>query len=200
MRTVVLVACGQTKLDRAAPAADLYTGQLFQKARAFAELVGDAWYVLSAKHHVLRPGQTVEPYDARVPQAKADRHRWGIVTRNDLNRHLLDDLRIELERQGERGPLAFPEGAVRIVILAGRDYVDPLVPLLPDAFEVIDPLQGLQIGERLSWLKAVNDAADAKYREARAAGFSISDSRDYARAEAARVERELNATTSTEGA
>jgi len=35
--TICLVGCGKSKLDRAAPAKDLYTGSLFRAARAFAE-------------------------------------------------------------------------------------------------------------------------------------------------------------------
>ena len=38
---------------------------------------------------------------------------------------------------------------------AGRDYVDPLARLLERQGAVVEqPLQGLQIGQRLSWYKA----------------------------------------------
>jgi len=156
---VVLVACGASKLDHPAPAKDLYTGQLFQKARAYAERVGAAWFILSAKYGVLHPERIVEPYDARVPTAKADRRRWGIITRNDLNRKLIRELGIVLEKRGNR--LAFPRRCAELELLAGRDYVDPLMEAWgdTDAFAILDPLQGLMIGERLSWLNAENRRA-----------------------------------------
>lgn len=49
-----LVSCTKSKRSEASPPADLYTkSALFRKAREYAETYHDAWYVLSAIHHLL---------------------------------------------------------------------------------------------------------------------------------------------------
>ncbi len=76
---IALVGCGKTKLDRAAPARDLYTGQLFQKARQYAEVHCDAWYILSALHWTVSPSRVLEPYEARLDsRTKQQRLRLGL--------------------------------------------------------------------------------------------------------------------------
>src|SRR3546814_861850 len=52
---VFLVACVAAKLDRPAPARDLYASPWFQKARAYVERQGGAWFILSAKHGLTAP-------------------------------------------------------------------------------------------------------------------------------------------------
>jgi hypothetical protein len=46
----VLVSCVKDKLDHPAPAKDLYTSDLFRKARGYAERVGVPWFILSSEH------------------------------------------------------------------------------------------------------------------------------------------------------
>ncbi|MBT2549736.1 hypothetical protein J7I85_15680 [Arthrobacter sp. ISL-65] len=58
---VGLVACASQKLQRPAPARDIYVSQLFRKASAYAEKTWDRWYVLSAKHGLVRPDTVLEP-------------------------------------------------------------------------------------------------------------------------------------------
>ena len=51
VRRYALVGCGKSKLDRSAPARDLYTGLLFKAALAVAEAeFGEDVWILSAKH------------------------------------------------------------------------------------------------------------------------------------------------------
>ena len=54
-KPIYLVACVAAKLDRPAPARDLYTSPWFQKARAYVERQGGQWFVLSAKHGLIAP-------------------------------------------------------------------------------------------------------------------------------------------------
>ena len=68
--TLVVVPCGKTKIwDRqpeagATPAKDAYVGTPFKLNRQYAERVGDAWFVLSAKYGLLHPDDPVDgPYD-----------------------------------------------------------------------------------------------------------------------------------------
>lgn len=101
---VGLIACSAGKLDRPAPAAELYTGPVFTLAREWitARTELGAWAILSAKHGLVMPDQVVEPYDVALASLSADEKRaWAARTREQL-----------VER--------FP-GAV-FMVLAGADY------------------------------------------------------------------------------
>src|SRR5262249_46090097 len=58
-----LVACCDAKVLIPCQARNLYISPLFRAAREFAERSYPAWLILSAKHGVLEPTATVEPYD-----------------------------------------------------------------------------------------------------------------------------------------
>lgn len=60
---ISLVACLKTKLEKPAPARDLYQSPLFQKASAYCERTYDRWFILSAKYGLLDPKFVIEPYD-----------------------------------------------------------------------------------------------------------------------------------------
>jgi hypothetical protein len=61
--TVGLVGCGKTKLPHPAPAGELYTGQLFRAAFAYARKTYDRTYILSAKYGLVHPATVIAPYD-----------------------------------------------------------------------------------------------------------------------------------------
>lgn len=63
MAAVALVACVAGKLEEPAAAEDLYTSVWFRYARAYAIQHADRWFVLSAKHGLVRPDQRIGPYD-----------------------------------------------------------------------------------------------------------------------------------------
>jgi hypothetical protein len=80
MARICLVSCVRTKLDRNAPASDLYTSALFRKAKEVARRQFDKWYILSAKYGLVRPDDLIEPYEltlTRMP--KSDRAQWALV-------------------------------------------------------------------------------------------------------------------------
>lgn len=84
---VGLIGCSATKLDRAAPAADLYTGPVFSLERAWitARTDVDVWAILSAKHGLVMPDQVVEPYDLALGDlSAAERRAWAERTREQL--------------------------------------------------------------------------------------------------------------------
>jgi len=153
--TVVLVGCSGSKLDHAAPAKDLYTSPLFKKCRAYAEALGVEWAILSALHGLVLPDQVLEPYDCTFaklrgnsPSRLASLERWGLATQLAIRAR-------------------WPEA--KFVFLGGKDYaaclrgygtglsggrpVDHLNPIIADA-----PLEGMGIGERLSWLHRSTEA------------------------------------------
>lgn len=129
---VALVGCGKAKLARPAPARELYISTLFRLASQYAERGFDRWVILSAKHGVLLPDEVIEPYEARLGTRPDERYAFGsLVHALLLNRDV--------------GPDA------DLYVLAGDDYVQPLRNFRKRVF---DPMAGLGIGERLSWLKA----------------------------------------------
>lgn len=132
---VALVSCVKRKLSVPAPAHELYTSQLFHSLKAYAQTHADTWYILSAKHHLLRPDRVIEPYDQTLlTMSKAERSTWA--------RHVEQQLLS-----------ALPAGA-SVIILAGTRYREDIVPFLREhGFSVSIPLEGLRFGEQLAYLK-----------------------------------------------
>lgn len=140
MSTLTLISCSKVKLPVSeAPAGELYSSSLFRKARAYAEHLGDEWGVLSAKYGLLNPDDVVPNYDLTLNDlSKEDRNAWAYGVASDIIDH-----HSEIKM---------------LVLLAGRNYVEPLVDILSSAAPHIlihQPLKGLQIGERLRYLSEV---------------------------------------------
>lgn len=148
--TLILVGCGKAKRAAAAPARELYTGSLFRAARAYAEARACApsgcpsvdWRILSAEHGLVHPDVDLEPYDTMLTDARVWA-AWGSA----VARAVVD--------------YAHLHAPLRLVVLAGERYARPLVRPLVVApglwrggiLEVEQPLEGLQLGERLAWFK-----------------------------------------------
>lgn len=154
--TLVLVGCGSRKGPVAAPAAELYQGSLFcaslRHARSLEEK-GAKVRILSARHGVLDPAKVIEPYDqtltsAREIDAWADRVVCDVIRDN---KELLE------------------HSTLRVVLLAGKTYADPVVALLRQwcaawpgragKIVVERPLHRLTMGRRLAWLKSQAESA-----------------------------------------
>lgn len=130
---VHLVACVAGKLDRAAPARELYTSPWFQKARAYVERQGGPWFILSAKYGLIAPHEVIEPYDETLSRMRAGASRlWGARVIEAMAREI--------------------EADTPLVVLAGRNYRDPLWPSIQRRASV--PMEGLGIGAQLAWLGA----------------------------------------------
>lgn len=126
---IVLVACCGRKLDRAARAEDLYTSDLFKKARAWAEKFGLAWYILSAKHGIVPPGRVIKPYDLTLAgMTPYEVEVWNLNIAKTLAPHADRD----------------------VVVLAGERYC----AWTAHRTNVIRPVKGMGIGQQKSWLKA----------------------------------------------
>lgn len=50
---MIVIGCGKAKLDRAAPARELYTGSLFRMARRYAVASKRPWVILSGAHGII---------------------------------------------------------------------------------------------------------------------------------------------------
>lgn len=132
---VVLVGCVKTKLSGGASAKDLYTSDYFAKMRAYAEGSGYPWFILSAEHGLVSPDDWLEPYDCYLPDTSREyRRAWGQKVASQLEAAL--------------GPLA----GVALDVHAGSAYVQSVrLAVEPLGAVVVDQLEGLSFGRRLSW-------------------------------------------------
>jgi hypothetical protein len=130
-KPLYLIACSAAKLDRPAPAAQLYTGQAFKMAMAAAQRAGADVLILSALHGAVDPAQVIAPYNCTLATMKKyDRLKWEIKTWADLH----------------------PHNGRAITVLAGKRYAAALAGF-PN---VSLPLAGLGIGQQLAALKTLN--------------------------------------------
>lgn len=113
-------------------AKDLYISDWFKKARLFVENNYNNWYILSAKHFLVKPEQELEYYEMYLPDQNKDyKLKWADTVISQLNIHPCE-----------------------IDIFAGKEYRKYLIPLLEErGFKVNIPLEGLGIGQQLGWFK-----------------------------------------------
>lgn len=75
---VVLIASSGATATGPHPAATLFLSPGFATARDHAVRSGHPWFVLSAKHGLLEPGDVVGPFDVQIgDQASGYRATWG---------------------------------------------------------------------------------------------------------------------------
>ncbi len=136
---VYLVSCTKTKAAGANPARELYAASdWFAKARAYVEAQGAPWFILSAEHGLVEPGEILQPYETTLLRMrKPARRAWAELVIGQLAaRRLL--------------------GRARFVLIAGETYREFLEPWLtgegrwPELGQV--PLRGLGLGEQKAWL------------------------------------------------
>ncbi|SEA10880.1 hypothetical protein SAMN04488065_1881 [Haloplanus vescus] len=138
MTEIGLVSCVKTKRDEPATPRNLYTSSYFEKMRDYAEQNHDEWWIISAKHGLLHPdGALIEPYNETLSGARVARKReWAEEVAKQLD---------------ERGLLS---GDVTLILHAGQDYYEELLPLIKDSGVSIEiPTEGLGIGDTQAWYK-----------------------------------------------
>jgi len=136
MARIVLLSCTKAKLDKPAPAQELYSpSPMFQKTKAYGEsLKPDKTFILSAKHHLTPMDKQLEPYDLTLKNMKKDeKEQWGETV---------------ISQMKDRG--IKPESDT-FIFLAGSEYIKPLKDHIPEE-NIENPMQGKRMGERLSWL------------------------------------------------
>ncbi len=134
MATIYLVACASKKRTKPGPAEQLYDSALFNKSAQLAQLKADRWHILSAKHGLVSPSQVIEPYNKTLNEMpKSKRLQWAEAVLGDLLRQSKPD--------------------DTVVFLAGAKYREHIVPQLRRrGYSVNVPMEGMRIGEQLSWL------------------------------------------------
>ncbi len=138
MKDVYLISCTKSKRKGICTAREMYMpSELYRSALNYAlERVRDPdnqIYILSSKYGLLRLSQEIETYEetltGKSPVFIAD---WGKRAVDILCRYH------DLE-------------STNFIILAGRAYTDPLLPYLKHTNE---PLAGMPMGKRISWLQS----------------------------------------------
>jgi hypothetical protein len=83
---VGIIGCSKTKLERPAPARELYCSRTFRAAKAWMDK-RMPWVILSAKYGVVEPGDVLEPYDLCLQSlSQRDRQAWNERCQSDLMR------------------------------------------------------------------------------------------------------------------
>jgi hypothetical protein len=142
IKHIAVIGCGAQKLDRPAPAGQLYTSDLFLASRTWAEVACDAWFVLSGKHGLVEQSLVLEPYDFRVDvMAPGHLERWAHYAAVRLEEWI--------DKTHEQGD------DEHVHVLAGNRYARPLIKRLWTSdwpLTIHEPLRGMGIGRRKQWL------------------------------------------------
>jgi len=89
MSKIVLLSCTKSKLDKPAPAKDMYSpSPMFQKTKAYGEgLKPDKMFILSAKYGLLPMDKQIEPYDLTLKTMKSDeKNQWGDMVKGQMSK------------------------------------------------------------------------------------------------------------------
>ena len=131
-----LVSCVGAKSAAPSKAKDLYVSDWFRKARRYIECSGSPWFILSAEYGLVDPESVISPYEKTL-------NRMGVAERRTWARDVIRDM-------DQRLPICD-----LIVVLAGARYREFLMDYLSHrAKHVRVPMEGLRIGEQLSWLNS----------------------------------------------
>lgn len=150
--TVALVGCGKQKMQQTSRACDMYTGQLFKLSYAHARnnVSVDDVFIISALHGLLDPFKEIAPYDLSINKLLiSERDDWS----NKIVRDIVD---------------AYPLTRVRLVFYAGSAYVKPITNAArthEDYWDMEDIMFGLDIFQRLAWLRGQERVFDKLHRE-----------------------------------
>lgn len=126
-RVIHLVAGGGLQGGWSVPARDLYEGIWFHGARAWAEMAGGPWFILSARHGLLTPEEIVAPYGDRLSGRSAAAMRAWVA-------QVIAQMETRL-----------PE-ARRVVVLSERPLPDDLLGWLRGRYGRVEtPLDGLDL-------------------------------------------------------
>lgn len=139
MATVVFLSCTKSKLDKRAPAQELYSpSPTFKKTLDYGnQIKPDKMFILSAKHHLVPLEKELDPYDLTLKEMKKDeKDAWGEEVMKQMK-----EKGINVEKD-------------KMIFLVGAEYMKPITKLLPDNAQVEVPMQGLRMGERMKWLNS----------------------------------------------
>lgn len=135
-RRFALIGCCAEKASstKPLPARQLYRSQLFRKSLAWVESKGLEWFVISARFGLIPQDMVLMPYDHTMRQkTPTEREAWNQGIAMQLDAYMPEGERVEL------------------VLLAGEAYAG-WIPKVQEFADVLQPMKGMQIGQRLQWL------------------------------------------------
>jgi hypothetical protein len=138
MAKIVLLSCTKSKIDRTAPAQELYSASpMFQKTLEYGKkLKPDKMFILSAKHHLVPLTKELAPYDKTLKEMpKDEKEKWGEETVKQM-----------------RSAGINPEKD-KFIFLTGGEYLKPLTKYIPEE-NMETPMEGKRFGQRLKWLNS----------------------------------------------
>jgi hypothetical protein len=132
---ITFVSCVKTKSTTRELAENLYISPWFRMASEWARRNSDRWFILSAEYGLLDPRTLVDPYERSLNKMHVgDRFYWSERVVEQI-----DDLKLT---------------GARAWVLAGKNYRRFLMDPLEARFDRVSiPMEGLQMGQQLSWLK-----------------------------------------------
>ena len=131
---IALISCVKKKKDCDCMAKDMYTSDLFKKMYDYAKKRAKKIFILSAKYGLLREDDIISPYQKTLKDMSAhERKVWSYKVLQELNR--------ECDISNDN-----------FLILAGKKYREYICQKIKN-YEI--PLEGLGIGEQLSYLKNI---------------------------------------------
>lgn len=127
---------GKNKLDREAPARDMYLGALAQSSFKWMTRNCERFYILSANYHLLHPDKKIQPYPFLFKDLdELDKESWGHVT---------------IEKLAWETELDKP-----ILVMAGSEYIQSLVNAAKETqAKIYDPCPKMTMGMRLNWIRS----------------------------------------------
>jgi len=133
MAKVGLISCVSLKQKKESEASDLYISPLFKKSKEYATERLDKFFILSAKHGLLKPADKIFPYDMSLNKmSKKERIEWT----EDVFSRFKEVVTLDDE----------------IVFLAGENYREFLEKkIVENGNKTTCPLFKMSIGEQLRW-------------------------------------------------
>jgi len=141
-KQVALISCVSKKLNNKMEAYKLYSPSMLFKAhwnwalqKAKLDPRNDEIFIISAKHGLLHPFKKIEKYDVTLKNmSPKEKKEWAQRVYTQLKEKFKSDL-----------------SEITFLILAGRDYYEELVKLLPK-YKLV-PEEPLPIGKRVQWFQ-----------------------------------------------
>lgn len=63
---IIIIQCSKSKVNSKTKASELYTSQRFKLSKKIADKYAKKWFILSAKHGLIRPDSVIAPYDFTI--------------------------------------------------------------------------------------------------------------------------------------
>ena len=135
---IYLISCTKKKEARRCKARDMYMpSPRFRHSVSIAERARARFFIVSAKHHLLKPDDVISPYEKTL-------NNMGIKQRQEWAEEVIKQMEVSLPRSGTA------------VILMGMSYCEYLLEWLNKRFKNVEqPLEGFRSGEQLQKLKSM---------------------------------------------